>query len=575
MAQISYRANLSAKSFPFNPFQSARTVIVPGPDNTFNRSVSSAADVDRDVGIPQVIYGHNIMPSQEGFNSNGYLPRITGYTIVTGNPATSVGNPPYLAGGSVSAQNNGVGLRTVYPIEIFGYPGYLAFNHGSVQSNFWVNYRNNPSTTNAAWNKTNTVCYANGGGIGVVSVFMYNSRPYVWIYNPGTGVFELYEFTGSDASTQVMVMTGYSNAAALMLSANGYMIQIVNAGVNGLNIKWTFNKNLWTPSLLTGAGEATILDSKGSARWAAETSFGFIIYCESNAVAAVYTGNAQFPFAFSEIKGSGGFVASSLIASDSNSENQVAWTTAGLQSMNAKTAQNFLPALSDFIKSNLIEDFDTSTLQFSSTKLTQPMNKKLVVVGGRYLVLSYGPYAVSGLLKYALVYDITLARYGKLKRDHYEVYDGNYRIVATDQDDTATGICLLNDTGYVTEVKSDIFTPVNEAASNTTIGPIDSCLFLGKFEYVRSRRLILDKVWAESLQVANAALNTVIDYVSWNGKAFEPGVAGYQYTPENVTAGIGQNSYLFSSEGVNHSLMFIGNWNFTSVQLDFHPGGKI
>ena len=75
MAQITYRANLSAKSFPFISDNWGRTVIVPQYDNTFNRELSSQEDSDRDVGIPQAYYMHNVMPTAQGFQSVGWRDR--------------------------------------------------------------------------------------------------------------------------------------------------------------------------------------------------------------------------------------------------------------------------------------------------------------------------------------------------------------------------------------------------------------------------------------------------------------------------------------------------------------------
>jgi len=75
--------------------------------------------------------------------------------------------------------------------------------------------------------------------------------------------------------------------------------------------------------------------------------------------------------------------------------------------------------------------------------------------------------------------------------------------------------------------------------------------------------------------LTNDPLNKVIDYSSFNGKSFEATATGYKYTAESGTDSIGQASYLFNLEGLNHSLMFIGNWAWDSVQLDFHVAGRI
>lgn len=83
MAQITYRANLSAKSFPFLSENFGRSVMVGQYDNNFVRQVVSPEDQDKDIGIPQLYYCHNVMPASSGFQSVGYtgiLPPIPGVT---------------------------------------------------------------------------------------------------------------------------------------------------------------------------------------------------------------------------------------------------------------------------------------------------------------------------------------------------------------------------------------------------------------------------------------------------------------------------------------------------------------
>ena len=72
MAQIPYRANLSAAIFPMTIARAGRSVIVPGIDQNFNRSIDSPDDSNRDAGIPQIIYGENIIPTADGYQSVGY-----------------------------------------------------------------------------------------------------------------------------------------------------------------------------------------------------------------------------------------------------------------------------------------------------------------------------------------------------------------------------------------------------------------------------------------------------------------------------------------------------------------------
>src|ERR1700744_6157259 len=72
MAQVQYRANLSAKDFTFVAETWGRTVVLKSFDQNFSRQVVSATDPDKDIGIPQIYYCHNVMPASGGFQSIGY-----------------------------------------------------------------------------------------------------------------------------------------------------------------------------------------------------------------------------------------------------------------------------------------------------------------------------------------------------------------------------------------------------------------------------------------------------------------------------------------------------------------------
>jgi hypothetical protein len=79
MAQIAYRGNLSSAYFPLVSRFHGRTVIVPGSDNNFSRQLQSSADLDKDIGIPQVYYCHNVMPTGQGYLSVGYEQRVAAF----------------------------------------------------------------------------------------------------------------------------------------------------------------------------------------------------------------------------------------------------------------------------------------------------------------------------------------------------------------------------------------------------------------------------------------------------------------------------------------------------------------
>jgi len=82
MPQITYRGNLSSKTFPFVAENFGRTIIVPQYDHTYVKHALDPQDPDKDVGIPQLYYCHNVMPHSAGVQSVGYTQLIPGPEVV-------------------------------------------------------------------------------------------------------------------------------------------------------------------------------------------------------------------------------------------------------------------------------------------------------------------------------------------------------------------------------------------------------------------------------------------------------------------------------------------------------------
>jgi hypothetical protein len=170
----------------------------------------------------------------------------------------------------------------------------------------------------------------------------------------------------------------------------------------------------FTPSLQTGAGGGQVQSIKGVITCGAPTSNGFILYTAQNAVAVLYTNNAQYPFNFNECIGAGGISTLERVTFDSDSGNNYAYTSFGMQVIKAKSAETILADVTDFLAGQYFEDFNEATLAFEYSILTAPMQKKLTFVADRYLVISYGITS----LTHALVYDSVQKRMGKLKLNH-------------------------------------------------------------------------------------------------------------------------------------------------------------
>ena len=105
MSQVTYRANISAKSFPFIAENFGRSIIVNQYDQNFNRQITAQEDSDKDAGIPQLYYCHNVMPHAEGIQSVGFQATLpAGPPILPANAFNDIyfiqddaGNKAYLA----------------------------------------------------------------------------------------------------------------------------------------------------------------------------------------------------------------------------------------------------------------------------------------------------------------------------------------------------------------------------------------------------------------------------------------------------------------------------------------------
>ena len=438
MSQITYRANLSAKVFPFISDNWGRTVIQAGPDNTFNRQVSSAEDLDRDAGIPQIYYCHNVMPFAQGFQSVGYL-EVAPSSIYSTTFSfifllrDNLDNKAYLGVDASGAFYINTGGTWVSKITVLGAAGKLI-----------------------------TTAYVQG------TTYIYVSNIGCYKYDFGTGVFIAVTLTSLDP-TQVLGIFG----------AVGYLLTF-----NIATVAWssTIDPTDFTPSLVTGAGSGSVEGARGGIIFVIPHLLGFIVYTSANAVAGIYSGNARFPFNFREIVGSGGTTDISLVANDAGSSSHYAYTTSGLQLVSTSYTSTTNPEITDFISGKLFEDFNTTTNTFSQTVLTSTMKKAVSVISERYLVVSYGITE----LTHALVYDIVQKRYGKLKITHVASFE--YELTnpgVTEIPKQAIG--FMQKDGRIVTVDFNVY-------SNAT-----GVMVCGKYQYVRSRLLQLDSVILEDI----------------------------------------------------------------------------
>lgn len=569
MAVFELSCNLSSSLFPFASQMWGRSVIFPQYDMNYNRTVFSSLDPGFEKQVPQIFYMHNVMPTVEGYQAVGFETVISNTTTGTSAPSafgdfsfesSGFGSTPFPLNVlwdraytvQTAAQNNFIfvpaaGYNLIYDAAVGVWSSVSPFPPGTVNNNVQV--------TTAFVGGETYICYANKG---------------VYIYNETSKTLNEQVLLGLDV-TQVVAIT----------SANGYLIAVTK-----LEVAWSSLTNPldFVPSLITGAGGGAVQDAKGHIVSVAKISGGIIVYCEFNAVGGTYSGNAQFPYIFLEVAGSGGLTGMETLSWASNTASHILWGTYGIQELTKTTAKSVYPELTDFLAAKLFEDFDETTLLLSSTYLAQQLSVKLSIIQARFLVASYGvePPAYT----HALIYDMLLKRWGKVKINHVDCFEWNApNLYGTTTYEMLFGIpitSLIGTTYAELDTQQDSFT---QPKKNMAFMQADGTIKLLNFDYSESNAegvLILGKfqfrrrLWIEHQYGVIDTVNPADDFnyyifPSYDGKTLQSAVA----TVKNSKLSKGSTrTYQRICAGVNISLLFKGKFNLSSFLVGFAIKGN-
>lgn len=511
MSQSTYRGNLTAAEFPLLSELQGRNVIVGGIDQNYSRQASSTKNKDRDIGIPQVYYMHNVIPTDAGICSIAYTDIVTSPADTDSTFSKiyrlrdAAENVAYL--GITKSGRNYILRDTAI--------GWVRSTDIAPAANRFV--------TTAHVNGQTYICY---GGVGTYK------------YNFATNALDAVALTGLAANTIMGIC-----------ASSGYMVA------------WTINSVLWcstisptdfVPSLVTGAGGESLQEAKAEITCCLPQNGGFVVYTKLNAVSMTYTNNLQFPFSAKEIIGAGGLSNPSLAAFNGNSTNHCVYTTAGLQEISMNSASILSPQATDFLAGSEFEDFDEISFVLSSVPLTSAMQKKVTVVANRYIIISYGRLS----LTHALYYDIALARWGKLKIEHTDVFEYAYPSAeVVDQPRKSIGFLQAN--GMIKAA----------ALAYDTTGSY-GVIICGKYQMDRNRYLSMQEIHLESVKAGNTmklSLLTTLD-----------GKNTIKITTPTLATDIGTyRKYVCRSTGLNHSIVMAGAFHANSLELKFSDGGAV
>lgn len=513
MAQVAYRANLNAATWPFLAEDFGSSIIVPGQDNNFNRQVTAKEDTDKDIGIPQVYYMHNVMPFAQGLQSVGYKATIDPVAI---------------------------GFTQIFPLR----------DDSGLGANTYMGIQYIEATgTNLVWILRSGVWVSTATTLptGLITYAHLQGKTYIFV--AGVGCLR-YDFATSAFVSVTLSGLTLANILGITYAA-GYMI-----AWDGTSVYWSSTLPIvsdtvdFVPSIVTGAGSQSLEAARGQITFCFPHQMGFIAYTTQNAVVNVYTNNSIYPFQARELVSSGGVSDPSQIAFDAVSANHYAYTTSGLQLISVSATQVVFPEMTDFISGRRFEDYNPAIHEFTHTDLTAPMKKQFNVIASRYFVISYG----MDHLTHALVYDLALKRWGKLRINHVACFE--YEVPNTKISDIPKqSIAFLQDSGavYTVDFASSASSP-------------DSCMLLGKYQYVRSRLLQLDEVKVETVRDSKGFQLT--DLVALDGRDTVPD-AGFLAETDPM-----QRVYFFRAIGTNHTLEFAGNFRVVSLTMRFNVHGK-
>lgn len=413
MAIQRFKLSLNAARFPLVSTKGQRAVFIPGLDSApRTHYVYKSSEENLDTDIAQIIYGENFMPVSEGVKSVGYSQLIastvnTGFDQVFALRDDAENTVLYSsAAGKNYIYDGTVGAWTTTTFLVI---------HGTPIDPASPNTEATAKVTYAYVDGKTFVCYSRllaTGGTDA-SILFWNST--TKLLEPAGALLANIPFAAG-------TIDGIS-------SSNGYLIiysdiTVAWAAFNGV----AFDYVIYANGEFTGSGSQIPEDVQGNIKACIGLPGGFVIFTAKNAIAATYHAQSIVaPWVFREIAGAGGIESYEQATVEGSLGALIAYTTTGLQKVSLNSSEEAYPDVSDFIADRYIEryNFGDQSLRQASTSLD--MFVKITNIANRYLVISYGTYPK--VFSFALVYDMTLQRWGKLRIVHCDCFYYNYGVI--------------------------------------------------------------------------------------------------------------------------------------------------
>jgi hypothetical protein len=512
MSQIAYRANLTASGFPFLVKDFGRSVVLKQFDQNYVPSTTtSAADVAKEVGVPQMYFCENVLPTAEGFKSVSYR------------TVTPTNDP---------SETNFIDVHQVRDIDenhaLISFTGDARVFICIAPLYTWVSI---PAPAGLR-DRLITTAHVQG------TTYIYLGKQGCYKYNFSTNLLEPVTLAGLNGPTILGIV-----------SSQGYLV-----AWSDTSVAWssTIDPTDFVPSITTGAGGGSIEGTKGAITVLKEQSQGFIVYTTKNAVAAVYSNNARYPFNYRPISGAGGLNDLRQIGGEESGASHWIYGTAGLQQITTQQSLTIFPEVTDFVSGKYIDSFNWTTKEIESDIIDGTiMKRRLEVIASRYLVISYG--TVGPKYTHALVYDLALKRWGKLRLTHVSCFACD--IAPPELDLPKESIAFLTESGSIQVVEMD-----------SIKYPGKGVAYLGNYKHTRTRQIQLQAVdISKSRSEGTLELLDKIRYES-----------GTKATMPLYLARVSENNlhYISSAVAASHSLVLLGSFDLSYLELHYNVHGR-
>lgn len=416
MAIQRFKVSLNAARFPLVSTKGQRAAFIPGLDTaprtprTFMGSTESV-----DYNLSQIIYGENIMPVSEGLKSVGYSQLIA--------PTVNTDFDQIFAlrddAENTVLYSPAAGKNYIYDDALSAWTTTTFFDiHGVVIDPASPNTEATAQVTYAYVDGKTFVCYSRllaTGGTDASILF----------WNPTTKALEPAGALIANSPFAVGTIDGIS-------SSNGYLIMY-----SDISVAWAafngaaFDYIIYANGEFTGSGSQIPEDVQGKIKACISLPGGFVMFTAKNAIAATYHAqNIAAPWVFREIAGAGGIESYEQATVEGSLGALIAYTTTGLQKVSLNSSEEAYPDVSDFIADRYIERYNFATQLLTQAATTLDMFIKITNIANRYLVVSYGTFPK--VFSFALVYDMTLQRWGKLRIVHRDCFYYNYGAITAD-----------------------------------------------------------------------------------------------------------------------------------------------